>query len=104
MVDIESHMLNLSKLQVGILLDTVSGFVDNKKLLHIPNHQGEIISLPLTLESLHEIEEVMEKNEIEESFEFKVELQKADKNTIMKIMILNTTLQYHLNLDEFDPV
>ncbi|ERI08094.1 hypothetical protein [Aneurinibacillus aneurinilyticus] len=48
----KTYELSLTPLQIEVLLDSVRGFVDNKKLLHVPVAGGEIVGLPLTEEAL----------------------------------------------------
>ncbi|CEH31264.1 hypothetical protein AM501_10270 [Aneurinibacillus migulanus] len=48
----KAYELALTPLQIEVLLDSVRGFVDNKKLLHVPVAGEEVVGLPLTEEAL----------------------------------------------------
>jgi hypothetical protein len=48
----EEYKLSLTDFQLTILLDTVKGLVDNRKLIHVPVTGGGVAGLPLTQEAL----------------------------------------------------
>ncbi|AMA71848.1 MULTISPECIES: hypothetical protein [Aneurinibacillus] len=100
----QTYRLNLTPLQVEVLLDTTRGFVDNKKLLHVPTANGELAGLPLTEAALSWLlDRYREANE--EKGEVLVTLCSADvKNTAVTITYSSQqkTLAYDVNLAEFD--
>jgi len=100
----DTYTLKLSPFQIEILIDTVAGFVDNKKLLHLPDHQGKIVSLPLTMEVLQAIKSVMEQKETQDSMEIHIDLHQGKPTAVMKLSMLDYLFEYDVDLDEFDPV
>lgn len=93
-----SYTIQLSTLQVEILLETVQAFVENQKLLHLPDQSGEIIGLPLTGPALEKILSYMEENQVTDKQVVKVEV---GEDTVT-IRMDDFSFQYPVNLDEFD--
>ena len=100
----DTYNLKLSPLQVDILMETIAGFVDNMKLLHIPDDQGTIVSLPLTMEVLQDVKSVMDKNESLDPVQIRIDMNQGDLTTILKLTMLDNVFEYDVKLDEFDPL
>lgn len=100
-----SHIIPLSLLQVEILLETVESFVDNHKLLHVPDQTGQVVGLPLTSKALHFIHAVMKEKELTDKQEVLVEVHSAqDRVSEVTITLGDSVMRYEVQLDEFDQV
>lgn len=98
-----SYTIQLSALQIEILLETVQAFVGNQKLLHLPDASGQIIGLPLTGQALETILSHLEEKQITEKQMIKVEVNSAeDSISRVTIHIEDFRFHYDVNLDEFD--
>jgi hypothetical protein len=98
----KTYMLVLSSLQIEILLDMVRGFVDNKKLLHVPTSGGDTVGLPLTEEALVWLLDTYEQAN-EEKSELKVTLHTHGEKTNVSIAHpkAEQPFTYEVNLGEF---
>ncbi|MBP1932691.1 hypothetical protein [Ammoniphilus resinae] len=92
------HLL-LSPFQVEILLETVEAFVDNQKLLHIPNKEGDIVALPLTKDALLFIKDQMN----DERTEIEIDVAEDSGNlATVSIQITGVSESYQVDLNDFD--
>lgn len=98
----KEYQLTLSPFQIEVLLDTVQGFVDNKKLIHMPDHTGAIVALPLTEQMLQDIHKSMKKRELGGQQDILIGLDSAETNTSVNITIIGEEFKYTVNLREFD--
>ncbi|RKD21784.1 hypothetical protein BEP19_14275 [Ammoniphilus oxalaticus] len=98
----EETVIKLSSVQIQFLIDTVESFVDNKKLLHIPDQRGEIVALPFTLKSLQAMKSILDKQSLKDPIEIKINLNKEIERTRLTFSMLNQERSYEVNLDEFD--
>lgn len=99
----QTYALGLSPLQIEVLLDTVRGFVDNKKLLHIPTVNGEVVGLPLTEEALTWMHDTC--GQENEKKDIVVQLRStADGKTEVVVTCApnGETFTYEVQLTEFD--
>ncbi|HJV45175.1 MAG TPA: hypothetical protein VJ824_05540 [Bacillota bacterium] len=95
------YTLALSSQQLDFLLETIQAFVDNKKLIHLPDKEGEIITLPLTEEALLYIQSRF--NGVEGKKEFKISVHELEnQNVQVEIVIDQASWSYKANLTEFD--
>jgi len=95
------HHLLLSPFQVEILLETVEAFVDNQKLLHIPNKEGDIVALPLTKDALLFIQRQMDQQS--EKAEIEVEVAEGSgKLATVAIKIAGGSESFQVDLNDFD--
>lgn len=100
-----SYIIPLSLLQVDILLETVDSFVDNHKLLHVPDQTGEVVGLPLTSKALHFIHAVMKEKEIgDHKVPVEVDMDSKEGKSRVKVSLLGTDMQYEVDWNAFDPV
>ncbi|RXT05660.1 hypothetical protein [Ammoniphilus sp. CFH 90114] len=97
-------IIPLSIIQVEILSETVESFVDNHKLLHVPDQRGEIVGLPLTSKALQFIHTVMKEKEVTEKQDVTVEVKSGDANGSSQVIITlcGASMQYEVELEEFD--
>ncbi|WP_047150341.1 hypothetical protein [Aneurinibacillus tyrosinisolvens] len=101
----DTYPIALTALQLEILLDTVRGFVDNKKLVHLPAADGGIVGVPLTEEALEWVLDTYQELGIEEKSEMKIHLSPADggkTEVTVAHPASDKNLVYYVDLNEFD--
>ncbi len=99
-----TYQIELSMLQVEILQDTVESFVDNHKLLHMPDQTGEIVGLPLTASALQFIHAVLKEKEETGKVSVEVKLESREGESEVKVSLLGTDMTYQVDWNSFDPV
>ncbi|WCK54044.1 hypothetical protein PP175_22450 [Aneurinibacillus sp. Ricciae_BoGa-3] len=104
-ISMTEYKLNLTDFQLAILLDTVKGFVDNKKLIHVPVGGGGVAGLPLTQDALEWMLDAYEKAGLEEPAAYTVmveETQQGPASITIDFAQASNAYAYKANLAEFD--
>ncbi|MBN6186843.1 hypothetical protein JQN58_07525 [Aneurinibacillus sp. BA2021] len=98
-----TYKLLLTPLQLDVLLETVRGFVDNKKLLHVPTAEGEIVGLPLTEEALAWLVEACGETEEKQTLIVRLTDRVDDRTEVtVQRMPAEPIYTYEVQLSQFD--
>lgn len=99
----QTYELILTPLQMEVLIESVRGFVDNKKLLHVPTATGDVVGLPLTEEALTWLLEACGQTEEKQQVIIRLAEAADDKTEVTVQRVCDERVYtYEVQLSQFD--